>query len=250
MQLTAEQIQTNWDRLRELLNSEFPTRAKELNIIYDEFEERIMMMPASGTEHFHNAMPGGYVDHILRVYDCAVQLHQTWSNMDADMSGYTLEELKFAALHHDLGKIGFPGDGNEVYVPNDSEWHRKNQGKIYKHNTNIPFTMVPDLGIWLLQHYKVSLSWNEYQAIRIHDGLYDDANKPYFISRSPESKLRVNLPILLHHADHMAALIEYGRWANKASNTPKKMPEPRKPSKTITSSTHSVDDIFKGLFDQ
>jgi hypothetical protein len=54
----------------------------------------------------------------------------------------------------------------------------------------------------------------EYQAIKIHDGMYDDANKPYFVSRSPQAKLKTNLPIILHHADHMASIIEYERWRN------------------------------------
>jgi hypothetical protein len=43
------------------------------------------------------------------------------------------------------------------------------------------FTMVPDLSIWLLQEYDVKMSWTEYQAIKIHDGMYDDANKPYLL---------------------------------------------------------------------
>ena len=41
------------------------------------------------------------------------------------------EELIFVALNHDIGKMGFPGEGNETYIPNDSEWHRKNLGKEY-----------------------------------------------------------------------------------------------------------------------
>ena len=214
MSLTAEQIQNNWKEFRKQVNELFPTRKTELNIMYDQLEERIMMMPASGTDHFHNAFAGGYVDHILRVMKCARELFESWSKMGADVSGFEMEELMFAAMHHDLGKVGFPGPGEEVYVPNDSEWHRKNQGKMYKHNGNIPFTMVPDLSIWLLQHFNIKMSWNEYLGIRIHDGLYDDANKPYYISRSPESKLRNNLALILHHADHMAARIEYETWKN------------------------------------
>ena len=49
------------------------------------------------------------------------------------------------AMHHDLGKCGFPGKGREVYQVETSDWHRKNMGRMYKHNENIPFTMVPDL---------------------------------------------------------------------------------------------------------
>ena len=218
--LEAEKIKSNWERYREIVNTMFPTRKAELNRLYDDFEDRLVLMPASSVAHFHNAFAGGYVDHILRVIDCTKALYATWKSMGADMSGYTEEEMIFAAMHHDLGKAGFPGDGNEVYQVETSDWHRKNQNKMYRHNENIPFTMVPDLSIWLLQEYGVKLSWTEYQAIKIHDGMYDDANKPYFIARSAQAKLKTNLPLLLHHADHMASQIEYERWRNGKATSP------------------------------
>jgi L-ascorbate metabolism protein UlaG (beta-lactamase superfamily) len=65
------------------------------------------------------------------------------------------------------------------------------------------------------------MSWTEYQAIKIHDGMYDDANKPYFVARSAQAKLKTNLPVILHHGDHMAAQIEFERWRNRNSETPK-----------------------------
>ena len=218
--LEAEKIKENWERYRVLVNQFFPTRKDALNRMYDELEDRMVFMPASSMEHFHNAFAGGYVDHILRVMECAEALHFTWSSQGADMSGYTREELLFAAMHHDLGKAGFPGDGNEVYQIETSDWHRKNQGKLYKTNANIPFAMVPDLSIWLLQEYGVKVSWNEYQAIKIHDGMYDEANKPYFVARSAQAKLKTNLPVILHHADHMASIIEYERWKSGKVATP------------------------------
>ena len=113
--LEAEKIKSNWEQFRLLINDWFPTRKVQLNQMYDELEDRVVMMPASSIAHFHNAFAGGYVDHVLRVMDCALTLHNTWTVSGADMSGYTEEELMFAAMHHDLGKVGFPGDGNEVY---------------------------------------------------------------------------------------------------------------------------------------
>ena len=230
--LEAEKIKENWERYRVLVNQFFPTRKDALNRMYDELEDRMVFMPASSMEHFHNAFAGGYVDHVLRVIDCAVTLHDTWTASGADMSGYTREELLFAAMHHDLGKSGFPGDGNEVYQVETSDWHRKNQGKLYKTNANIPFAMVPDLSLWLLQEYGVKVSWNEYQAIKIHDGMYDEANKPYFVARSAQAKLKTNLPVILHHADHMASIIEYERWRNVKAGTPVAVVEKSKATKS------------------
>jgi hypothetical protein len=249
--LQAEKIKSNWERYRNLVNTYFPTRKTELNKMYDEFEDRMAMMPASSMAHFHNAFAGGYVDHVLRVIDCAEKLHASWSEMAADMSGYTIEELRFAAMHHDLGKVGFPGDGNEVYQIETSDWHRKNQNKMYKHNENIPFTMVPDLSIWLLQEYDVKMSWTEYQAIKIHDGMYEDANKPYFVARSAQAKLKTNLPIILHHADHMAAQIEFERWRNKDKETPKPVSEKNRVQKStgLKNLTENNPDVEQALTD-
>jgi hypothetical protein len=254
--LEAEKINQNWKMYRSKVNDLFPTRKDQLNKMYDDFEDRIAMMPASSMAHFHNAFAGGYIDHVLRVMECTETLYNTWESSGADMSGYTKEELMFAAMHHDLGKVGFPGDGNEVYQIETSDWHRKNMGRLYKHNENIPFTMVPDLSIWLLQKYEVSMSWNEYQAIKIHDGMYDESNKPYFVARSEKAKLKTNMAIILHHGDHMAAQIEYERWRNHKAGTPNPISSKSKATKSTAMKNlaennpnigNSIADIFKDM---
>ena len=254
--LEAEKIKQNWEMYRDRVNDLFPTRKDQLNKMYDDFEDRLAMMPASSMAHFHNAFAGGYIDHVLRVMDCTETLYDVWFHQGADMSGYTKEELMFAAMHHDLGKVGFPGDGNEVYQIETSDWHRKNMGRLYKHNENIPFTMVPDLSIWLLQEHGVSMSWNEYQSIKIHDGMYDDSNKPYFIARSAQAKLKTNMAIILHHGDHMAAQIEYEQWRNHKAGTPKTVSEKSKSTKSTAMKNlaennpnicSSIADIFKDI---
>jgi len=249
--LEAEKIKSNWDEYRKRVNTLFPDRADKLNKLYDEYEERIVMMPASSVAHYHNAFAGGYIDHVLRVMDCVEKLYDSWKSMGSDMSGYSIQEMMFAAMHHDLGKCGFPGKGREVYQVETSDWHRKNMGRMYKHNQNIPFTMVPDLSIYLLQKYDIKLSWNEYQAIKIHDGVYDEANKPYFIARSAQAKLKNNLPLILHHADHMASQIEYERWRNKENNSAKPVNVKSKATKksAIKNLAEQNPDIDKSITD-
>ena len=65
-QLTEQQIIDNWKELRGIINDTFSgDRLEKLNKMYDFFEDRMCMAPASGKAHFHNAMVGGYVEHIL-----------------------------------------------------------------------------------------------------------------------------------------------------------------------------------------
>ena len=103
--LEANEIKENWETFREEIDLQFPTRAKQIHKMYDDFEERIAMMPASSIAHYHNAFAGGYVDHVLRVMGCTHELYILWEKSGADMSGYTLEELMFAAMHHDFGDV-------------------------------------------------------------------------------------------------------------------------------------------------
>ena len=128
-QLTAEQIAKNWEQLRSQINNTFEGERKEkLNKMYDHFEDRMCMAPASGKEQYHYAHVGGYVEHVLHVVDCALKITNLWAAEGATIN-FTTEEVIFAAMHHDLGKVG--DMDHDYYVPQESDWHRKNKGEIY-----------------------------------------------------------------------------------------------------------------------
>ena len=67
---------------------------------------------------------------------------------------------------------------------------------------------IPDRSLFLLQEAGIKYSLNEMLAIRAHDGLYDDANKAYFMSRIPESRPKSAITFILHQADFLAAEVE------------------------------------------
>jgi len=215
MKLTAEQIQDNWNKFLSIIDKYISKpRSSELKAFYEIYAERIMLMPASHKKEYHNAFPGGYVDHVLRVVDCALKLNKVWVEMGVDTSTYTVEELVFAALNHDLGKIG--DEQNESYIPQTDQWRKEKLGEDYKFNDRLEYMSVPDRGLHLLMSHGVTFSRNEMLAIKLHDGLYDDANKPYLMSWSPETKPRTALVFIVHQADLMAARIEFEQvWMPK-----------------------------------
>ena len=209
-QLTPEQIQENWQQLRDLITETFEgDRLEKLNEMYDYFEDRMIIAPASGKEHYHNAHVGGYVEHVLHVTDCAVQLKRVWEDNNATIN-FTDDELIFAAIHHDLGKVG--DMDKDYYVPQESEWHRKNKGEIFTHNDDLQYMTVTDRAIFLLNQFGLVMSENEYIGLRLTDGLYEEANKSYYISYNPAWQLKSNIAYILHQADSMATHIEYDEW--------------------------------------
>jgi hypothetical protein len=215
MQLNAQEIQSNWIDLEETIKVfiEEPRRSQLLDF-YHKYQERIIMMPAAHKKEYHNAFPGGYVDHVLRVIDCSLKLHNVWEEMGADVSTYTKEELVFSALNHDLGKMG--DDQHEAYIPQTDQWRKDKLGEDYMFNTKLAFASVPDRSLFLLMSHGIQYSFNEMVAIQTHDGLYDEGNKKYLMTYMPEQKPRTALPLILHQADMMAARIEFEKeWLPK-----------------------------------
>lgn len=216
--ITAEQIQENWNKLLEIIKIYISSpRREQLLKMYHEFEERIILMPASHKPQYHNCFPGGYVDHVLRVIDGALGLNNVWKSMGIT-ENYSIEELVFSALNHDLGKIGTLEE--PAYIEQKDQWRRDKLGETYQYNDKIEFMSVPDRGLFILNNYNIPVSKNELLAIKLHDGLYDEANKPYLINWLPEQKPRTSLIYILHHADMMATRIEFEKeWFPKFNET-------------------------------
>jgi|TARA_Y100000310_G_scaffold32745_2_gene31014 hypothetical protein len=208
MSLHSEKIQDNWEKLIQIIKNTFTEEDRRQKILkmYRDLESRMIVAPASSRNYFHNCFPGGYVAHVLNVINFSQELHRLWKQSGASTDNYTEEELIFAAMHHDLGKVG--DHEREHYIPNPSEWHRKNQGKLYNMNPEIQYMTVPDRSFWLLNYFEIKISINEFLGIKLADGPFDESNIHYFKSFVPEKQLKVNLPYIVHQADLMASRIE------------------------------------------
>ena len=219
MILSAQEIQNNWLKFTTTIEEYISSPRKEkLLEFYKTYEERLMLMPASHKKEYHNAFPGGYIEHVNRVIECALLTSELWERMGADMSTFTKEELVFSAINHDLGKMG--DATHESYIPQTDKWRKEKLGEDYMHNKEIAFASVPDRGLFMLQQHDIKYTFNEMIAIQTHDGLYDNANEKYLKSYMPETKPRTCLPFILHQADMMAARIEFEReWLPKFKNS-------------------------------
>ena len=238
--MKAEVIHKNWERHLAIIDKFISKDRKEMVLaMVEALEDFLILLPASGKSHFHNAFPGGYIDHVNRVVRCSLKTKALWEEMGADIN-FTDEELVFSALFHDLGKVG---DGEKIgYVKQNDQWRQRNLNEHYFPNKELPFMLIQDRSLYLLQKYGIPLTHNEYLAIRLHDGVYDDANKAYFVSYNPESKFRTNIVNILHHADYLAAKVEYDNW----NTLPESENKPKKKKKAVKSS-ENLSNLVKNL---
>lgn len=240
-------IEKQWEVFMDTIKTHITgKRQKQLIDFYEKIADRVLTAPASSHSSRHNCFPGGYIDHVNRVVKVALSLYDTWTSLGANVKNYTKEELVFAAINHDLGKVGSMTD--DYYIPNDSKWHVE-RGQIYKINPKLQFMKVPDRSVFLLHENGIAVSENEYLAIKLHDGLYSKGNESYLMAGQPEFALKTDLPILLHHSDHLATLIEAA-----ISHQPEVVvvaPTPNKIKSKLTGVNDPVvDQSLKDAFDE
>jgi hypothetical protein len=195
-------IETNWKTFEKWCE-QLGDRTAPVREMLNHYEERACLAPASSRVEFHNAFPGGFIDHSLRVLRTTIDLAA------ALKVKVPKEALIISTLFHDWGKLGTLED--EYYLPNDSEWHRK-RGQMYVKNPKMVLSNA-QLSLFTLSHFNVKLSTDEYTAILLNDGPNADANREYAM-REPK------LALLVHMAD---------RWATQCEKNRKSILDPDAP---------------------
>ena len=120
--------------------------------------EAFVKAPASTMESLHNAFEGGLIEHLLRVAFYAVKFNDVLPD-DKKVDQASL--LKVCLLHQ-IGKA-------HLYKPSESEWHRKNQGKMYEFNNDLVSMRVSERSVYYALSHGVTFTEEEYSAILMSD---------------------------------------------------------------------------------
>ena len=244
MSLSAEQIQKNYEKHLKIIDTYIGDRKDAIKSMISHMEDTYVMAPASGKSWYHSAFPGGYVDHVNRVVEYAVKQSRLYREMGGNVD-YTEEELVFAALFHDLGKLG---DGEKPnYLPQTDKWRQDKLSEMYTFNPDLDFMLVPDRSIFVLQKFGIKINQKEFLAIRCHDGVFDKANEAYFFSHVESSRQKSSIISVLHSADFLASKVEYDMWkANGGSSAPKAQKTASSTGRRVNSS-EGLTNMLKNL---
>ena len=244
MSLSAEQIQKNYEKHLKIVDTYIGDRKESVKKLISHMEDVYVMAPASGKSWHHNAFAGGYVDHVNRVVEYAVKQSRLYEEMGGNVD-YTEEELVFAALFHDLGKLG---DGDkENYIPQTDKWRQDKLSEMYTYNSDLDFMLVPDRSLYILQKFGIRVNQKEWLGIRLHDGVFDKANEAYFFSHMESSRQKTSIVSVLHSADFLASKVEYDIWKkNGGSSIPKQTKTASSTGKRVNAS-QGLTNMLKNL---
>jgi len=137
--------------------------------------ERLVLSPR-GLTNQEGGTPGGLIDFSLSVASAAKSISR--------VVGDTKSLVKVALLH-ELGRVG--DLENDLYIIQESDWHREKLGQNYKYNESCPKMSVSHRTLWLLNHTGVSLTRDEYLAILTAQGLHLNENQFYGYEGSKNS---------------------------------------------------------------
>ena len=103
---TEQQLQANYDKFIAFVKKAFASQPEILEKLLhmyspEELGMELTVAPASGRLHFHSAYIGGYIDHVMNVCKNAIGQMTQFKNNGGTID-FEVEELLFAALHHDL----------------------------------------------------------------------------------------------------------------------------------------------------
>lgn len=116
--------------------------------------EEFIKAPASTMESLNNAFEGGLIDHSLRVAQYAVKIN---NSLPDDEKVEQTSLLKVCLLHQ-IGKAN-------LYKECDSEWHRKNQGKMYEFREDLVSMRVSERSVYYALSHGITLTQDEFSAI-------------------------------------------------------------------------------------
>jgi hypothetical protein len=120
--------------------------------------EQFIKAPATSMTSYHNAFEGGLIDHLLKVAKYAIGVN---NSLPEDERVDQTSLLKVCLLHG-IGKA-------KLYTPCTSEWHRKNQGKMYEFNEDLVSMRVGERSAYYAISNGVSLTEEEFTAILFFD---------------------------------------------------------------------------------
>ena len=185
MQTDMKKIQSNWGTYEKLAK-----RLGDDNVgkLLDTLGERLVVCPASSKKSTVCSFPGGLIEHSLEVTRV---MRKIISYLELDID---VKSILKVGLFHDVGKVG--DLEKDYFIDQDSEWHRDKLGQLYKFNENLNKMSISHRTLFLLQHFNVNLTNDEWLAIQLSQGSHFEENR-FYVGHEP------TLAMILQQAKQM-----------------------------------------------
>ena len=159
-------------------------KSESLEILTETLGDRLAMCPYSNRKDAGWSYPSGLMQYSLSVLRSLRKVN------DAHELNLSAESMIFVSLFHCIGKVG--DLENDLFVDEDSKWHREKLGQFYKYNEKVPKMTWEHRSLWILSQVNVSVTREEWLAIMLSPGAYADEIKFYTGGHEPTLSVALN----------------------------------------------------------
>ena len=152
--MDMEIIKKNWTTYKTILSR---LEDNDIDNLLDSLGERICIAPANSNNKQYGCYPGGIVVTSTKLAKAMQALNEFHGNPVDIKSVYKV------GLLHDIGRLGTIGA--DWLLPQDSDWHREKLGNEFKVNFDLPKLTHLQRTLFLLNHFQVKLTEEEFFAL-------------------------------------------------------------------------------------
>ena len=181
--METEKLLENFEKYSSLFRKYFPCAGASK--LLDDLGVRITTAPR-GMKEDEGGSPGSLVDFSLRVTLIANDHSKLFEARQGENS-VDRKSVARISLAHELGKIG--SESEDLFVPQESQWHREKLGQRFKYNENCPKMSVGHRSLFHLQNYGIRVTPEEWLSILVAQGLHFPENAFYGNSLPTEGKI-------------------------------------------------------------
>ena len=163
--MNNELILEHYEKYFSLLKKVFDS--DKIEHMFESLGDRLALCPLSHIEE-KGGIPGRMIEFSLQAAQKAKSLE---NEHDVTLSAVRV------CLVHEIGRIG--NLENDLYLEQDSQWHREKLGQTYKFNEDCPKMNMGHRSLYLLQHFGVTLTQEEWIAVLVSQGLHLDESRHY-----------------------------------------------------------------------
>lgn len=156
--MEAEAIEQNWETFCNLAENG-TTQSEKVTKLLDDLGERLATCPSNAKSEL-----GSLVDYNLKVLKACVLLNKKFD------LGLSKESMVLCCLFRNLGLVG---DLEKDLFIEEDDWH-KERGMFFKYNKELQFMKPFDRTVWLLNHFGIELSQEEFLAFLSGSGNNDN----------------------------------------------------------------------------
>lgn len=161
-------IEVLWNQYTNLLNK---LEDKNISKLIENMDQRILLSSYSQKEKEPFCGIGGLVDYSINLVKKSNSLMK---DLNYDLNKASIIKCCLLSI---LGRVGTLSV--DRFIETKSDWHKDKLGQYYEWNESCPKYQVNDMTLFMLQFYKVHLSWDEWQAISLLGNITSENNKFY-----------------------------------------------------------------------